>query len=309
VTRKPVNIAASVKARLLKISTDRGEDFNLLWIRYIHERLLYRLSKSQHADEFVLKGATLFSVWHGEPHRPTKDLDLLARGSPNAARLRAIFAEICRVKVVDDGLTFDPASVTAAAIREDALYDGIRIILAVSMGTALTNVQVDVGFGDTTVPAPKKIQFPTFLKMAAPELRAYAAETVIAEKLEAMITLGMANSRMKDFFDIDYMSSVFDFEGVRLVKAVQATLKRRRTALPDDLPLALTAEFSKDKLKSQQWAAFDGRLGRHKTARSLNVVVANLRRFLEPVLTAVRSGETPGAWSAGGPWNKDNNLR
>lgn len=245
-TKKPTNTAASVKARLLNIARERGEDFNLLLIRFIQERLLYRLSKSKHAGDFVLKGAALFTVWGGEPHRPTKDIDLLAHGEASTDRLRQVFADICRVKVTDDGLLFEPESVTAEVIREDAIYDGVRLTISVRIGTGRTSIQVDVGFGDAVVPAPRKIEYPTFLEMPAPKLRAYAPETVVAEKLEAMVQLGMANSRMKDFYDIAYMSQTFDFDGPRLAKAVRATFGRRGTAIPTGTPLALTTEFAGD---------------------------------------------------------------
>lgn len=287
-TKKLTNTPGAIKAQLVKIAHERREDFNLLFIRYVQERLLYRLSQSPHSDAFVLKGATLFTLWKGEPHRPTKDLDLLGRGEATSSALQRVFSDICRTEVFDDGLVFDVDSIASEPIREDARYEGVRLALTVSLGTVRTRMQIDVGFGDATVPRPVAVQFPTFLEMPAPKLRAYAPETVIAEKLEAMVQLGIANSRMKDFFDVNYLSETFDFDGAQLANAIRATFERRGTRIPDELPFALTSEFADDAAKKTQWAAFQNRLAKHPQERKLSDVVAALGRFLEPAINAAR---------------------
>jgi hypothetical protein len=206
VTRKkgtqPSNVAHSVKVRLLQRAREDGEDFNSLLIRYVLERLLHRLGASYHAAEFVLKGALLFVAWSARPHRATKDLDLLGSGAPEPARLATIFRDICQVSTVDDGVTFLAETIVAEPIRENAIYDGIRLRFTALVGTAEIPVQVDVGFGDATTPEPQPMVLPVLLDFPAPKLRAYARESTIAEKLHALVELGLGNSRMKDFYDL-----------------------------------------------------------------------------------------------------------
>ena len=203
----PKNISASVKARLQNVAAIRGEDFNLLLLRYGIERLLFRLSQSPHADRFLLKGAMLFVVWDEKTHRPTRDLDLLGFGSTDKAELIQVFAAVAAVPVVDDGIVFDPKSVQAADIREDDAYGGVRIRLLGKLGTAEVPVQIDVGAGDVVTPAPERATFPALLDFPAPQIRTYPVYTVVAEKFEAMVKLGIANTRMKDFHDIWFLRS------------------------------------------------------------------------------------------------------
>lgn len=203
-TKRPIKVvAASVRQRLLNLARERADDFNLLLTRYVHERLLYRLAHSPEVDRFVVKGATLFTLWSDLPHRSTRDLDLLGFGTPELARLESVFRSLSAIAVErDDGVVFDANTVRAHAIREQALYDGIRVEMMAHVGSARVRTQVDVGFGDAIVPAPALAIFPVLLDLPAPALRAYARETVVAEKLHAMADLGMANSRLKDYFDL-----------------------------------------------------------------------------------------------------------
>ena len=196
------NLAALVNARLLAQARRSGQEFQLLLMRYGLERLMYRLSKSGYRDGFVMKGAMMFVVWAGEPYRATKDLDLLALQSAPRTRLREIFRELCGIQVVEDGLTFDPDSVEAEDIREDQAYQGVRVRLLARLGMARIPLQVDIGFGDALTPKPTKAEFPALLEFPAPRLAMYRRETSIAEKLEAMVKLGILNSRMKDFYDV-----------------------------------------------------------------------------------------------------------
>jgi hypothetical protein len=299
----PTNVAASVKARLLRRARDDGEDFNSLLVRYVLERLLYRLGASEHAGEFVLKGAVLFVVWSTRPHRATKDLDLLGSGTPEAARLAGIFRRVCQVAAVDDGVTFLDETIVAEPIREDAVYDGIRLRFIAQLGTAEIPVQVDVGFGDATTPEPQPMVLPVLLDFPPPRLRAYARESTIAEKFHAMVELGLGNSRMKDFYDLWFLSTEYSFDGKILANAVRATFERRQTALPATTPAGLSDEFATDSLKLTQWAAFLRRARLRKEAPPLDQLVVALRAFLSPIIRA--AADLPAsqmAWRPGGPW-------
>ncbi|MBS2014026.1 MAG: nucleotidyl transferase AbiEii/AbiGii toxin family protein [Deltaproteobacteria bacterium] len=302
-TKAPTNIGASVRAKLLRLSKERKEDHQLLLVRYANERLLHRLASSPHAGSFVLKGAALFTIWTGRAHRATRDIDFLGFGEPAVERLRAVFEDVLRLDVDDDGVRFDLASLEVGPIREDQEYGGVRIALRAEISGAQVRLQVDVGFGDAITPAPEVVEFPALLDFAAPKLRAYPRPTVVAEKLEAMVKLGIANSRMKDFYDVVILSRTFPFDGDALVRAIRATFERRGTPLPDGLPVALTDAFPADATKRAQWAGFVRKAGARTELRDFGEVVREARAFLAEPLAAAR---TPGAWTARwaplGPW-------
>lgn len=301
--RTPSNIAASVRQKLLNIIRSTGDNPHAVWSRYAIERLLYRLSVSEHARDFVLKGAMLFAVWTDKPYRPTVDLDLLGYGDDSARRIERVFHDLCRLDVEPDGLTFDPDSVTVSPIREDQQYGGQRVDLVAYMGKSRIAVQVDIGFGDAVTPRPRIIDFPTLLEFPAPHIRACPRETVVAEKLQAMVYLGIANSRMKDFYDLYVLSDDFDFEGPLLVRAIKATFKRRKTGLPPEPPLALTDEFARDATKVTQWNAFIRKGSLQESAASFPEVLSRLRDFLlTPLMAASQRTSLPVRWPAGGPW-------
>lgn len=297
------NVAHSVRQRLLNLARATGEDFQLLLTRYAVERLLFRLASSEHRSSFVLKGAMLFTLWTGEMHRPTRDVDLLGYGDPGSERLTAVFQALCAVACDDDGLLFDASAVAVAPIREDQGYGGQRVTLRASLGQARVSLQVDVGFGDAITPAAEEVEYPTLLGMPAPKLRAYPKETVVAEKVEAMVKLGLANSRMKDFYDVLVMARTFPFDGGKLCDAVRATFARRKTALPPTTPVALSEAFAADNSKVAQWRAFVTRNRLQERVGELPEVTAALAGFLLPVLGAAEKGEDfQSAWPAGGPW-------
>ncbi|MEO6750808.1 MAG: nucleotidyl transferase AbiEii/AbiGii toxin family protein [Opitutus sp.] len=279
----PKNIAASVKARLQNVAGKRGEDFNLLLLRYGIERLLFRLSQSSYADRFLLKGAMLFVVWDETTHRPTRDLDLLGFGPGEKADLTRVFQEVVAIPVVDDGIVFDPKSVQADEIREDNAYGGVRVRLMGKLGTAEIPVQIDVGIGDAVTPAPETATFPALLDFPAPRVRMYPIYTVVAEKFEAMVKLGIANTRMKDFHDVWFLAHRFEFDGPTLRKAIEATFARRQTKLSQS-PEAFTDAFANDPTKQAQWAAFLRRNGLSGITDQFSEVVAVIRKFIEPVL-------------------------
>jgi len=238
------NLPASVRQRLLNLSKERKEPFDLVLVHYAIERLLYRLSRSRHAERFLLKGAMLFAVWSKGTHRPTRDVDFLGFGSKDEEELTAIFKELCRLETEPDGLTFMPDTVAAAAIREDTAYPGTRVTFQARLENARIPLQVDIGFGDIVTPEPETISFPTLLEFPAPQLRAYPIYTVVAEKLEACVRLGEANTRMKDFFDLWFLSGKFPLDGELAKDAVIRTFARRETILPTVMPAAFNPEFA-----------------------------------------------------------------
>jgi hypothetical protein len=298
---KQRNIAASVRARLLNRAHETKQDFNLVLTRYAIERLLYRLSISKHTDQFLLKGALLFDLWFDIPHRPTRDADFLGFGSAELTHIESVFREICSIET-PDGVTFQPDSVRAAEIRKEANYDGVRVTLLGVIDNARTHIQVDIGFGDAVTPGPENVEYPVMLtEFPSPKLRAYPRYTVVAEKLEALSTLGIANSRMKDFFDLWILATQSDFEGDILRRAVAATFERRKTALTAQVPLGLTEAFSLDEQKQKQWQAF---LNKNRLdALNLSDVITALAMFLRPIIEAASANAAFAAqWKAGGPW-------
>ena len=280
--KKPTNIAASVRERLTQAAKRDGEDFQYVLTRYALERLLYRLSKSAHAENFVLKGALLFQLWTHTAHRSTRDLDVLSKGSPSVPHFEEIFRQLCREAVEDDGLEFLESSVHGEQIKEEDEYQGIRIRGEAKLGNARIPLQIDIGFGDAMTPGPVEIEYPTLLDFPAPKLWAYNQETVVAEKFQAMVHLGMTNSRMKDFFDVWSLAREFEFDGDGLAKAIAATFKRRGTELPAAVPLALSHELANDDVKTTQWRAFLRKRTLAIASQDSREVVRFLREYLRP---------------------------
>lgn len=274
------DVGASVRARLLNLAREKGRAFDIVLNRYILERLLHRLSLSKYRDRFALKGALLITTWFADPHRPTRDVDLLGFGDSSVEAIRLIFREVCEIQA-DDGVTFRTGTIRVEPIREELEYGGIRVrTIAEIAGARVTSV-IDVGFGDSVEPGLEDIELPVLLDLPAPRLRAYARETVIAEKFEAMVRFGRADSRMKDFYDIWLLSNTHKFDNERLSKAIAATFQRRGTALPLATPDALSAEFARDPVKREQWRAFVRDLA--NDPGSLEGVIEHLAGFLMPV--------------------------
>ena len=254
--RKPVqNIGASVRARLLNLAKERNQPFELLLIRYTLERLLYRLSTSKHRERFALKGAMLMRHWLDDPHRPTRDLDLLGFGDSDPELTLKIFREICAVKA-DDAVVFDVDGLVVDRVRDESGYSGLRLKTYATVDGARVRVVIDIGYGDATEPGLNDIELPVLLDQPAPNLRAYPYETVIAEKFQAMVALGLANSRLKDFYDIWILAQTCDFKDGRLAQAIAATFARRKTEIPTERPDGLTLAFASDPTKQQQWNGF-----------------------------------------------------
>jgi predicted nucleotidyltransferase component of viral defense system len=283
--KPPTNIAASVRARLLNLARQMGQPFDVLLTRFVHERLLYRLRRSPHADRFVLKGAMLLTTWLPETARGTRDLDLLGFGDSSEQHILGILREVLAI-AVDDGVDFDLDALRIALIREELEYGGVRLRGAASLSGAHIAVVVDIGFGDSVEPGLETIDYPALLDLPAPRLRAYAPETVIAEKFQAMVALGRANSRMKDFYDIWILTRTFSFAPDRLTRAIAATFARRQTAIPTETPDGLTPAFAEDPLKQRQWAAFIADLD--NAPRQLQTVISDLEVFLMNAAAAAR---------------------
>lgn len=298
-------LSHSIQVRLLNYSRERRVNHSHTLVRYGVERLMYRLSRSSHADRFVLKRAVLFFLWMKDGHRPTRDLDLLGLGDLSAETLRGIFEEACAVPVEDDGTQFLSAGIEIEEIRETENYQGLRVTIPGRLGNIQLRISVDVGFGDAVVPDPQKVAYPVLLDLPHPEMHAYPREAVVAEKVDAMILLGLQNSRMKDYYDLWALAREFPFEAAALARALDATLKRRGRDLPPRLPSGLADEFAANPAKQTQWKAFLRRTMPGKTDLDLGEVVSSLRGFLAPVLDSVLSGHSPRLhWTPGQGWTE-----
>lgn len=276
------DLAASVRARLLNRAKAEGSDFNGVLVRYALERLLYRLSQSAHADRFLLKGAMLFTLWYDMPHRPTRDVDLLGFGASDLDSITQTFKDIASV-AVEDGIRFDPVSVTAEEIRKEAAYAGARVFIAGELAGARLKTQVDIGFGDAVTPGPVQAVYPVLLDdFPAPTLQTYPVYTVIAEKLHAIVLLGMTNSRLKDYLDLSVLLERETLDAEILATAIAATFGRRGLQVPTALPIGLSDEFGNDASRQALWRAF---LNKNQLATvPLQRTVDALRTHLQPAL-------------------------
>jgi predicted nucleotidyltransferase component of viral defense system len=301
--KTPKNIAASVRQRLLNKARNDHRPFNELLQYFAIERFLYRLSRSPHADKFILKGALMLRVWQAPLFRPTMDIDMLGRNTENEVEkiVKQVY-DICLVEVESDGLEFNTESIRGERITEDADYEGVRIRFVAQLETAKIPMQMDIGFGDVVVPGPQEAILPTILDFPPPHLFGYSLESAIAEKFEAMVKLGELNSRMKDFYDIWLLSRQFDFMGERLKDAMSETLKNRGTNLPSEI-VAFSNSFL--SMKSGQWQAFHRRLGQENIPADFAKIMGHVKIFLDPIVESIRSGKaTPSNWEAPGPWGK-----
>ena len=294
------DVTASVRQRLLNRSRSDNRPFNELLQYYAMERFLYRLSQSQYANDFILKGGLLLRVWHSPEIRPTMDIDMLGKMVNEESGIIALIKEIISLEVEPDGLDFAPDSVRTERIIENAGYKGLRILLNGSLGTARINIQIDIGFDDVVFPCPEENILPSVLNFSAPRLICYSRESVIAEKFEVMVKLGELNSRMKDFYDIWLLSRCFDFEGPKLTEAIRLTFQRRGTEIPIIIKI-----FSEDfiALKQVQWSAFRKRLQQDHVPDSFTYIIKKVDTFLSPLTSAFYSGAPFSYnWTAPGPW-------
>jgi hypothetical protein len=293
------NTAASVHQRLLDKARQSSRPFNDILQHFAIERFLYRLSQTPNVDRFILKGALMFSVWGGQLTRPTMDIDLLGKIENSPEMIGTAMRDACQVKVEPDGLSFQPETITASRIIEDADYEGIRVRVRGNLGTARFSMQIDIGFGDVIIPGPIKVEYPSLLNFPSAELKGYSIETTIAEKFQAMVKLGIVNSRMKDFYDIWFLSRKFDFTADTLSEAIKKTFFNRKTPIPISLRVFDTF-IKEDTNKQVQWRAFLKKAKLTEAPELFEKIIEEIRTFLEPVITHL--GEKQGTWKAPGPW-------
>lgn len=257
---RPNNSPASVRQRLLNLAREKGHVFDVVLVTYGLERLMYRLSLSKHHSSFVLKGGMLVTLWIGDENRVTRDADFLGFGDPSEERLISVFSEVMS-KQADDGLIYDIDNLTARPIREEQQYGGIRLRTVANLGKTRIPIVVDVGFGDATIAPDFTIEYPALLDMPAARIRAYPPASVVAEKFHAIVTLGLVNSRMKDYYDLWAILNSQRIGEDELADAIAATFSRRQTEIPTTVPAGLTDQFSEDSQKTQQWATYAASIG------------------------------------------------
>ncbi len=282
------NFARSIKQKLSNLAQNSNDDFQVVLNRYALERVLARLSTSSYQSDFVLKGAMIFAVWSNSAHRATRDMDFLSFGSSEIKDLVETFREICSIEIEEDGLDFVSGSIKGERIKAEQEYEGVRVHVLALLEKTRIPLRIDVGFGDAVEPAAEEIEYPTLLDFPNPKIRIYPRETVIAEKFHAMVDLGMTNSRLKDFYDVYFLTTNFQTNGETLARAIRATFERRRTAIPTKIPLSLTPEFSRDASKKMQWRGF---LKRSNLPNDIEFepVVEALKDYFEHLLKALNS--------------------
>ena len=280
------NMGASVRQRLLNYAKANNRPFAEVLQYYAMERFLYRLSASPHASKFLLKGALLLTVWRAPMSRPTMDIDLLGRTNNEVDDIVNLLKDVAQTTVPDDGITFDLDSFAGLVIREDADYSGVRTVFTGHLNAARVTMQIDIGFGDVVTPEPERLSYPTILDFPAPALLGYTRETVIAEKLEALVQLRMLNSRMKDYFDIWILLRHPELDPAVIRAAIERTFKNRKMEI-DATPIGLLPQFGSDPAKQAQWRAFLKRSALTDVPEQLAVVVEELRAFFEPIFTSL----------------------
>jgi len=297
------NLAASVHARLLAGAQKRTEDFNLTLQRYAAERFLFRLGASRHREQFILKGAMLLALWGGSLYRATRDLDLTGYTENDARTLIPIVQEICSVPCPDDGLEFLAATVRAEPIRDESEYHGFRVKLQANLEAARINLQIDIGLGNAIEPPAQEQEYPVLLDSPVPRIRAYPREAVVAEKFHAMIVLGAANTRYKDFYDLFVLARHFSFTGPVLARAIAATFERRRTPIPDAQPVALAPAFYSDAKRAAEWQRYLSRNGLPGAPTDFAAVGELLQAFIRPIWSTLAANRAfSDTWPLAGPW-------
>lgn len=284
------NVAASIRQKLLNTAKEKDRPFNEILQYYVMERFLYRLSISDYKDKFILKGALLFIVWQQSEIRSTIDIDLLGKINNDPNIITKVFQVIGEINVAEDGVRFDSSSVTSEQITVDADYQGVRICLYGYLDTARVRIQIDIGFSDVVTPGPEQFIYPTILPVSAPRLNCYNKETLIAEKLQAIAKLGILNSRMKDFYDIWSLSEQFEFDGTTLKNATRITFQRRETGITEDL-IAFLDTFCRNDEKIRQWRGFLRKSRALNIPESLEEIIRDIKRFLNPVISSIASDD------------------
>ncbi|WP_203329167.1 nucleotidyl transferase AbiEii/AbiGii toxin family protein [Candidatus Laterigemmans baculatus] len=298
------DLAASVRARLANKAKETNRPFQEVLTYFAMERFLYRLSRTEHTQRFILKGALMFTAWGTSQTRATRDIDFLAHAANSVEAMTDVVRSICAQEVPPDGMVFLPETARGAAIKEDADYSGVRVTFTAKLQNARILMQTDIGFGDVIYPGVVPTEYPTMLEFEGPHLLGYPKETVVAEKFEALTKLGQLNSRMKDYSDILTLSRQFDFDGSELATAIQATFANRRTEVRSE-PVGLSEAFSRDPTKQTQWAAFLRKSKLTGVPTDLTTVVEELRSFLAPIAIAILQRKAfELTWKEPGPWRR-----
>lgn len=283
--KKVKNIPVSVKEKLKHISTTSGKDFNKILRQYIQERFLYRLSQSAYSENLILKGALLFLAYNISRSRPTRDIDFLGNKISNKAKdIKNIMKSIAVIDY-EDGLVFDNSNIEVADIVEDGDYHGVRVKIYAKLGTIKDRIQIDIGFGDKIVEGPIEIEYPTILDMPTPNIKVYSLETAIAEKFEAIVSLQLQTSRMKDFYDIYFIAQNNEFDLSKLNKAIRTTFVNRTTDI-EDSKYIFTDRFKNDEIKKEQWNTFIKRIDLDNEI-DFTYVVECVRKFIEPACKTI----------------------
>lgn len=297
------NIQASVRAQLQNKAEEANRPFAEVLQYYGMERFLYRFSRSKYADKFILKGALMFTVWQVPERRTTLDIDFSARLDNQLASIEKVIKDVCKVPVVPDGLTFDPETVRGQKIKEDADYEGVRVKFRGFLERTRVSMQIDVAFDDIIYPKPKTIDYPVILDLPKPHLKGYPAESVVSEKFEAMVKLGLLNSRMKDFYDIWLMMGQFDFNGSGLIEALKGTFSHRETPLPEHEPLFAEEIYDKESDRQALWNTFLKRGDIKHAPKELSIAAKAIEGFLVEPLNALSKGRKFNRkWKAPGLW-------
>lgn len=300
---KTRNVVASVHQRLLNQSRDTKRPFMEVLQYYAMERFLLRMSKSKYAHAFILKGALLLRIVGIHEVRPTKDIDFLGLESYDIETLKNVIRDCCEIDVEDDGLDFRSETINGVEIRSDQAYQGVRITFIVYLGKSKIQMQIDVGFGDVISPKPLLVDYPVILQGEAPRLYVYSLESAIAEKYHAMIFLDLANSRMKDFYDIWYLQRNHNFKMNVLAHAIEQTFNRRKAHIPKEIPTALSDIFFQDEGKISQWKAFKSKITDIRSPETLEDVIIDIRKFIWPVNKWVLAKESNDYdWIPGNDW-------
>lgn len=297
------NIQASIRARLQNKAKEANQAFAEVLQYYGMERFLYRFSRSKYADKFILKGALMFTVWQVPERRTTLDIDFSARYDNQIMTIEEIIKDVCGVEVIPDGLIFDSKTVKGIKIKEDADYEGVRVKFLGFLERARIPMQIDMAFGDVIYPKPKSIDYPVILDLPKPHLKGYPAESVVSEKFETTVKLGLLNSRMKDFYDIWLMMRQFNFDGADLTEALKKTFKHRKTPLPENRPLFAEEIYDEKSDRQTLWKAFLKKGDVKHAPEKLATTAKEIERFLIKPLGAINKGlPFNEAWKASGPW-------
>jgi len=299
------NIEASVRDRLQNKARETNRPFAEVLQYYSMERFLYRFSQSKYKDKFILKGALMFTVWEVSDRRTTLDIDFLAYFDNQITTIEKVVKDVCKVRVPADGLIFDPETIVGQKIKKDADYEGVRVKFRGFLKRSRIPMQIDIGFGDIVYPKPRIINYPAILDFPNPHLKGYPLESVVSEKFEAMVKLGLLNSRMKDFFDLWLMIRRFDFKGTNLTEALKKTFNHRKTALPEMKPLFAQEIYDEDSDRQTLWKAFLTKGQIKHAPEKLGTTAKAIEKFLIKPITAMSKGEKFNSqWNASGPWKK-----